>query len=304
MDDNALIVTPSLAQHFAQERRDLQTALNRDLSPAQVVGEARRALDRAGLSFTRSVTDPQIQKAGLWLLEIIKSGAGVLDRATHAEVDMIETAPRASRFDGLKGWRPSLFYMAAASFAVIGLVQGTALLVVGAATLGILHGVSSLKSGFMPRLPFAKTPQALPAPDGRTLTPHAVIRTDIAGFINQLTESLATADHILARMVQTDPTDHWRDDPNLLAMFQNLLEAREAGDGNYALQVVGKEMKTVLSAAGLEALDYSKTTAQWFDELPALIINEGDPDIEMAAPALMTKDGRLIRRGTVWVRRR
>jgi len=303
MDENALIVTPSLAQHFAQERRDLQSALSRDLSPAQVVGEARRALDRAGLSFTRSVSDPQIQKAGLWLLEIIKSGAGMLDRATHAEVDMIETAPRASRFDGLKDWRPGLFYTAAAGFAVIGLVQGAGLVVVGAATLGVLHGLSTLKSGFMSRLPFAKTPKALPAPDGRNLTPQAVIRTDTAGFINQLSDALATADHILARMVQTDPADHWRDDPNLLAMFQNLLEARAAGDGNYALQVVGKEMKTVLSTAGLEALDYSKKTAQWFDELPALIINEGDPEIEMAAPALMTKDGRLIRRGTVWVRR-
>lgn len=303
MDKTDLIVTPSLAQHFAVERRALQTALSADLSPAQVVGEARRALDRAGLSFTRSVTDPHIQKAGLWLLEIIKSGAGVLDRATHAEVALVETAPRSNRFDGLKDWRPGVFYSAAAGLAVIGLVQGTALLVVGSVTLATLHGLTNIKASVLKRLPFMKHPKALPAPNGQVMSAEAVIRTDTAGFINQLSDALATADHILARMVQTEPDAHWRDDSNLMALFQNLLEANVAEDGRYALQVVGKEMKTVLSSAGVEAVEYSKKTSQWFDELPALIINEGDPEIEMAAPALISKDGRLLRRGTVWIRR-
>ena len=72
MKDNSLSVTPSLAQHFVKERQALQSALHKDLSPSQVVGEARRALDRTGLSFTRSVSDPNIQKSGLWLLEIVK----------------------------------------------------------------------------------------------------------------------------------------------------------------------------------------------------------------------------------------
>ncbi len=303
MDNSALIVTPSLAQHFAQERRDLQNALNKDLSPAQVVGEARRALDRTGLSFTRSVSDPQIQKAGLWLLEIIKSGAGVLDRATHAEVAMVETAPKVGRFDGLKDWRPGLFYMTAGGLVVAGLLQGSALMVIGSALLATLHTVSNLKAGAMSRLPFMKRPKALPSPDGRLIQAKAVIRTDTAGFLNQISDAIATADHILARMVQTEPDAHWREDQNLMALFQNLLEANVSDDGNYALQVVGKEMKTVLSGAGIDSVDYSKKTAHWFDELPALVINEGEPDIEMAGPALVTKDGRLLRRGTIWVRK-
>jgi len=90
MDNKALSVTPSLAKHFAPERLALQSALQKDLLPSQVVGEARRALDRTGLSFTREVDDPQIQKSGLWLLEIIKSGAGILDRATHADISVTE----------------------------------------------------------------------------------------------------------------------------------------------------------------------------------------------------------------------
>lgn len=302
MSQSDLIATPSLAQHFAQERRGLQSALKADLSPAQVVGETRRALDRTGLSFTRSVTDPQIQKAGLWLLEIIKSGAGVLDRATHAEVSLIETAPKVGRFDGLKDWRPGLFYSAAAGLVVAGLLQGSALLVIGSTGLALLHGVSGLKQGALSRLPFFKNPKALPSPDGKHLHAEAFIKTDTAGFLNQISDALATADHILARMVQTEPEAHWREDQNLMALFQNLLEANVSEDGNYALQVVGKEMKTVLASAGIEVVTYSKKTAHWFDELPALIVNEGDPNIEMAAPALVSKDGRLLRRGTIWVR--
>lgn len=302
MDKTALSVTPSLAQHFAQERNHLRSALGQDLSPEQVVGEMRRALDRTGLSFTRSVTDPQIQKAGLWLLEIIKSGAGVLDRATHAEVSYVETAPQSRWYDHLKDWRPGLFYGVAGGLVLAGLWQGSALLVAGSASLALLHGLSSLKGELMAKLPFLRAPQALPSPDGRQLKAEAVLRTDTAGFLNQISDALATADHILARMVQTEPETHWRDDQNLMALFQNLLEANLAGDGKYALQVVGKEMNSVLSAAGIESISYSKKTAHWFDELPALIVNEGEPAIEMAAPALITKEGRLLRRGTIWVR--
>ncbi len=303
MEKTELTVTPSLATHFARERTHLQSALNKDLSPAQVVGEARRALDRTGLSFTRSIADPQMQKAGLWLLEIIKSGAGVLDRATHAEVSLVETAPKTSVFDGLKDWRPRLFYTAAGGLVVAGLLQGSGLVVIGSSGLAVLHALTHLKAGALARLPFLKKPKALPSPDGRVMQAEAFIRTDTAGFLNQISDALATADHILARMVQTEPEAHWRHDQNLMAMFQNLLEANVSDDGNYALQVVSKEMKTVLKTAGVEAVEYSKKTAHWFDELPALVINEGESEIEMAAPALVSKDGRLMRRGTVWVRK-
>ncbi|WP_147405894.1 hypothetical protein [Litorimonas taeanensis] len=301
--NTTLITPPSLALHFAQERTYLRKALKPDLTPAQVVGEARRALDRTGLSFTRSVTDPQIQKSGLWLLEIIKSGAGVLDRATQADVQIVEIAPKTSLLDGLKVWRPGVFYISAAGLATLGLLQGTGLVVVSAGLLAGLHAVTTLKSNVLERIPFFKTQNRLPAPDGRNLSAEAFIRTDTAGFLNQISDALATADHILARMVQTEPESQWHENAALMALFQNLLEARSSDDGKYALEVIGKEMKSLLMGVGVEAIDYDKTSAHWFDELPALVINEGDPEIEMAAPALVTKEGRLLKRGTVWVRR-
>tara|TARA_R110002020_G_scaffold89276_1_gene218508 strand:- start:915 stop:1826 length:912 start_codon:yes stop_codon:yes gene_type:complete len=303
METKSLIPPPSLAHHFAQERQNLRQTLSKDLSPSQVVGETRRALDRTGLSFTRSVSDPQVQKAGLWLLEIIKSGAGVLDRATHADVTLVETAPKSGVFDGRKDWRPGLFYIAAGGLFTAGLVQGIGLVVVTALSLAALHAVSTFKFSVFSRLPFMPKPKALPSPAGKNMRAEAFIRTDSAGFINQISDALATADHILARMVQTEPEAHWRDNPALMAVLQNLLEAGAASDGNYALQLVDKEMKSVLASAGIETVDYTESTSHMFDEMPALVINEGDPALEMAAPALTAQDGRLLRRGTVWVRK-
>ncbi len=303
MKDNSLSVSPSLAQYFAKEKQALQTVLHKDLSPSQVVGEARRALDRTGLSFTRNVSDPQIQKSGLWLLEIIKSGVGILDRATHADVSLVETTPKKTVLDTLKQWRPNLFYGAATGLAILGLLQSSALTVSGALILAILHGISDVKTTLFSRFSFIKRPLTLSGPDARMFKPEASIRTDTAGFINQISEALSTADHILARLSQTGPDIHWRDDPAMLSMFQNLLEANATKDGRYALEVVGKDMKTVLTNADIEVVSYSKKTAHLFDELPALIINENDPIVEMAAPALLSKEGRLLRRGTIWVRR-
>ena len=302
MDNQSLIVVPSLAKHFASEKMALSAAIKKDLLPSQVVGEARRALDRTGLSFTREINDPQIQKAGLWLLEIIKSGAGILDRATHADITMTEIAPRASRLEGLKAWRPGLFYGVAGVMAVIGFLQASGLVVVTSVLLASLHGLSNIKGELFSRLPFAKKPLGLPQPDGRVLKHEAVIRTDKSGFINQLSEALSTADHILSRMAQAAPEQHWRDEPALLSLFQNLLEAKTATDGKYALELVSKDMQSILAKADIETVIYSKKTAQFFDELPALIMDKNDPAFEMAAPALVSKDGRLLRRGTVWVR--
>ena len=303
MDNKALSVTPSLAKHFAPERLALQSALQKDLLPSQVVGEARRALDRTGLSFTREVDDPQIQKSGLWLLEIIKSGAGILDRATHADISVTEIAPKVRKFDALKSWRPGLFYSVAGVMAVIGFLQASGLVVMTSVVLASLHGLANIKGEVLSRLPFVKKPVGLPQPDGRVLKHEAVIKTDQSGFINQISEALSTADHILSRMSQTTPETHWRDDPAMLSLFQNLLEARTASDGKYALELVSKDMQSVLSKANIETVIYSKKTSEYFDELPALIMDGVDKPYEMAAPALITKDGRLLRRGTVWVRR-
>ncbi|MGB6228921.1 MAG: hypothetical protein WBF53_02190, partial [Litorimonas sp.] len=96
----------SLSQHFAREVNDLR--LSGEDSPAQAVGAVRRVLDRTAARYARSVSDPQLQRAGQWLVEIVKSGTGLIDRASHADVVWNEVAAKP----GFKmSLRPSLFYI-------------------------------------------------------------------------------------------------------------------------------------------------------------------------------------------------
>ena len=132
----------------------------------------------------------------------------------------------------------------------------------------------------------------------------AVVRLDQAGLIAQVTDALKTADHILLRLSTPTPETHWHDDPRLTALLQGLLEAGRANDETYALELARRELPSLIEGAGLRQVDYSKKTADWFDRLPAPSHQAGQrqPVMETAAPAIVTKDGRVIRRGTVWVR--
>jgi hypothetical protein len=66
------------------------------------------------------------------------------------------------------------------------------------------------------------------------------------------------------------------------------------------MSLIGQELPSLLTGAGVSQVMYSKKTQDMFDRLPAM--GEG-PEFEMAAPALTDADGRVLRRGTVWVRK-
>ncbi len=297
------LVSPSLMPAFAQERKALQTALSvrgeNALSSAQTVGAIRSALDRTGAAFARTTDDPALQKAGLWLIEVIKSGAGVLDRAVTADIAYVETGTPSTGMSSLLG-KPTLFYGAAGLLAVVGLVQGTGLVILSAAVLAGLHTLEPKRwKKLMALLPRSKAPTALEDHTGRQFTAEARLSLDAAGLIGQIEDALKTADHILSRLAEPQTQTHWADTPRLAAMLQNLLEAGGAGDSDFAMELIEKELPSLLSSGGVSVVAYSKKTSQYFDELPG--IGEGKK-IEMAAPALLREDGTLLRRGTVWVR--
>lgn len=285
---------------FARERAALEVSLRAgDLSSAQTVGAIRSALDRTGASFARSTDDPALQKAGLWLIEVIKSGAGVLDRAVSAEVAYVETGTPKAGVSAVLG-QPSLFYGAAAVLGLVGLVQGAGLVMLSAAVLAGLHTLEPKRfKKLLALLPNTKPPAALEDHTGRQFTAEARLTTDTAGLIGQIEDALKTADHILIRLAEPQAETHWTDTPRLAALLQNLLEAGGADDSDFAMDLIGKELPGLLRSGGISVVDYSKKTADYFDELPGL--GEG-AKIEMAAPALLREDGSVLRRGTVWVR--
>jgi len=292
MSENLPSVVPSLARVFEPERRSLQTALTPELSAAQVVTEARSALDRAGVTFTHEVSDPNLQKQGLWLLEMVKAGAGVLDRATGADVIWSERAAKPKRQIAGR----SLYYGAAGVFGIAGLLQGSMLTILAAGVLAGLRFFDPKDWGHLKdKIPFRKKPVALEDLSGRRMEAEAHIRADAQGFITQLVEALKTADHILLRLAEPEMQTDWRDNPRLIGMMQSLLEAEQAGDGDFALTLIKQEMTSVLAGEEVELIAYSKKTKDMFDILPAL----GETETKMAAPALVS-NGRILRRGTIW----
>ncbi len=286
-------LNPSLARAFESERQSLRSGMrDADLSAAQIVAEARRALDRAGLTFTRSTEDPQLQKAGLWLIEMAKSGAGILDQGTGAEIIWHEVAPEKSG-----GWLgQGAFYTVGAGLAVYAYLETSrvALISIVVLTLVRLLDPANLKS-LKNRLPFFKSVPKLDDGKGRHLKAEARITANIDGFLDGLMDSLKTADHIIMRLAEPSAQTHWSDDPRLLGLVQGLLEASSVDDGEFALKLIRQELKSVLRAEDIQAVDYSPAQADYFDILPGV----GRKGMTPAAPALIKGD-EVIRRGTVW----
>lgn len=285
---------PSLARAFEPERERLLTSLRgTDAVSEMVVLDARRALDKTGADFAATTDDPQLQRAGLWLIEMVKSGAGVLDQGTSAQVFLTELpGPKASIWAGR-----GLFYGAAAVFAVAGFVQGSGLTLLAAGGLAALRAFDPAIWGrWKARLPFMKKTPRLEDATGRHMRVDARVQVDPDGFVDALADALRTADHILLRLAEPVSETHWRDDNRLMGMVQNLLEAGAAGDGDFALKLIATELTSTLNGEGVTLVHYSRKTAQYFDTLPAL----GEREKREAAPALMAGD-RVIRRGTIWV---
>ena len=292
-NDTLPAAVPSLARAFEPERTALRGAFKDERGSEMVVLEARRALDRTGASFAKTTDDPQLQKAGLWLIEMVKAGAGVLDRGTDAVINYTEVArPKANVLAGR-----GLFYGAAGIFAVAGFVQGSGLVILAAAALAALRlfDPGNLEA-LAARLPFRKKPLALEDNTGKRMTASARVEVDPDGFIDSLADALRTADHILLRLAEPAQSAHWTDNTRLMGVMQNLLEAQAAGDGAFALKLVEGEVNSLLNSEGVSLVHYSKKTAHLFDSLPAI----GELETREAAPALMSGDT-VLKRGTIWV---
>lgn len=283
----------SLARAFEPERQQLKKALgDQDLSASQIVADARRALDRAGASFAQDSSDPHIHKAGLWLIEMVKAGAGVLDQGTHADIIWHEVPkPKAPKIAG-----QGLFFSVAGGLAVVALMQQASLALMSVAALAALRLVDPANwASLRKRIPFMPKPLAIEDHSGRLMKAEAQVRADATGFVDSLADALRTADHILLRLSEPEAETHWRQDTRLMALVQSLLEASEAEDGDFALKLIGQELESILAAEGISRVAYSRKTKDLFDVLPGI----GHDSPKLAAPALVA-DGEIIRRGTVW----
>ncbi len=293
----ALATIPSLARAFEGERDSLRSLINDEgLSSQKSVTAARMALDRTGDIFAASTEDMQLQKTGLWLLEMVKSGAGVLDKAASAEIIYSEVPNTSKRI--IAG--STLFYGTSLGFLAAGFMQGSFLTMIAAVVLAVLRFFDPKDwKNFLAKIPFIgrkKTP-LLEAQGGQNFKVAAYINVEAGGYVDALSDALKTADHVLSRLAEPQVQTQWMDDKRLMGFVQGLLEAKEAGDGSFAIKLVSTDLESILRSDGVEIVNYSRKTASYFDILPALDMD--GKKAKQAAPALL-KDGQIIRRGTIW----
>jgi hypothetical protein len=297
MDKNLPAELPSLARAFEVEREELRTLITTEgLSSNRAVAAARNALERTAERFVAETLDVKLQKSGLWLLEMVKSGAGVLDRATKADIVWREVPKVGGRV--IAGG--TLFYGSAAVFMMAGFVQGSKLTMIAAAVMAGLRFFDPRDwSMLVAKIPIIgrKKRKLLTVPSGQNYMADAQISVQGGGYVDALADALRTADFILARLAEPTIETTWVDDDRLVGFAQSLLEAHGAHDGGFALKLVESELVSLLRAAHIEIIEYSKKTSDLFDVLPALDMDKGE--IKQAAPAFLL-DGQLLRRGTVW----
>ncbi len=297
MTDKLPANTPSLARAFEGEREPLRLAISeQDLSSNKAVLKARRALDRTGDVFISQTEDMVLQKTGLWLIEMVKAGAGTLDRGVSADIVWREVPKTSAKV--IAG--STLFYGAAGIFMLAGFVQGSKLTILAGAVLAALRFFDPKDwKHYLQKIPFIgrkKTP-LLEAPGGQSFMADAHISVEAGGYVDVLADALRTADHILLRLSQPARETHWRDNARLMGLVQGLLEARSAQDADFAFKLIGSELESILQSEGVEIVDYSRGTAKLFDAMPALDMKAGKD--KQAAPALVV-DGVVLRRGSIW----
>ena len=297
MTDKLPANTPSLARAFEGEREPLRLAISQqDLSSNKAVLEARRALDRTGDLFITQTEDMVLQKAGLWLIEMVKAGAGTLDRGVSADIIWREVPKTSAKI--IAG--STLFYGAAGMFMLAGFVQGSKLTIMAGGVLAALRFFDPKDwKHYLQKIPFIgrkKTP-LLEAPGGQSFMADAHISVEAGGYVDVLADALRTADHILLRLAHPARETHWRDNARLMGLVQGLLEAKSAKDSGFAFKLIGSELESILQSEGVEIVDYSHGTAKLFDAMPALDMKVGTD--KQAAPALVV-DGVVLRRGSIW----
>lgn len=286
---------PSLYASFETQRDGLISDIaGSALSPGQIVTSARKALDRTGKHFSAQTEDMKLQRAGLWLLEMVKSGANVLDQGAKAEIVWHEVPAKRAPYP----WAQNLFYVVGFGLVVWSISQDSKQGAIAGVTLMVLRFLDPDNwRGRFDRFKFWKRKKNKIDFGEGAAKAEARIQVNANGFVTALSESLKTADHILTRLAEPTKETHWREDARLMHFVQGLLEARQSDDGDFALTLIAKELESILAAEGIQRLEYNPKTSQYFDVMPSI----DQTETTVAAPALMV-DGQLIVRGTVWSR--
>ena len=277
----------TLTELFDQHRAQLRQRLNDELSPEQVVQEVKSwlgsLLTLASREKDRSLTERRLLG---FLLDVVKSAVATLV-SCEAVADERQQPQRVSSATNRGDWflRVVRVVIAAALGSVLFQIENFFCL----ALLAVLVLLDVREWFIKPSVTAAQA--TLPEPTTR-------MRVNVDALLSRLRETLRATDAVLteASQPQPSPVSSLGDDTALLELFQELLYAASVEDGIFALKQL-KPLIFLLEKHGIRAERFSAERAFLFDAVPSL--DAKSREWLTLKPALVTKEGKPLRRGLV-----
>ena len=280
----------TLVELFDQQREHLRLRLGEHPDGEHTVREVKTCLGSLLTAYGREKDHPLAERRLCgFLLDAVSAAVATL--AGHVSVvDQHQTSapsPSSSRSIERGRWLLRAVYGVIA-IALAGLLfQGGAL--TGLALLGALVLLSVREWFSSPALPMA--PALQPSP-----RPHPVI--DTHRVLAQVREALKAVDMVMAEAVLPPlvAPSAWEEDGALLDLMHELLRAAYAEDGEYALKHLNT-LTFVLARQGVTLQNFTVDHHHLFDTVQDLSTH--NQTWRTLKPALVKKDGRVLRRGLV-----
>ena len=285
----------TLTQILEEDKRELLEALESAREPEKMVPVLEKEIDRILYRHNEECDNENLRNAAAWILQTVKAAAAFVE--SESEVKIWEQ----TRADGQTGKKHSpwgyilsaaglvlVIAALAAQSGVAGLIKlpvSLAFGLLGAAALFLGGYLSAGKSGF-------KKAGSGHADESRYKTEilpgseriYRVLHTAML-VADQNLQQAAVLPGGSGTEIGADSADGQSGD--LLKLFSDLLEAEYSGDGEFALERLGR-IRYFLHRHGIETVDYGEPVKSLFDTLPS--------DAEgTLRPALVREEKLLVR---------
>ncbi len=298
----------NLTHLLDQRRAMLSEQLAAHPEPIAVAAETRRFLDLLHAEYrAQSVLNGAQQRVLPFLFDQLKATVNLIVSVNQAQVwqssSTSDTEVESSRHRPL--WQHPWALTGAQAFFVLLLLSS---LWGDASFLGFLWLLLLLGSEAVRRMPqlfrnginfneiSSAVKQFTPTPP-----PAQNIKTqvNVPEFLNALADAVLTTDKLLAEIHAVSHVSTGNggleDYPAVLTLMQDLLEARNEADGQYALRKA-KTVPALLDLYQIEVQEFNGDNAKFFEFFPSL--NPMDEEVKTLTPALLKYD-RLLSRGRV-----
>lgn len=285
---------------YDQHASELSAAIPDESTPDRAVEAVRAFLDRLSEQYHAAAELPEhVAVAARAGMDVLRDAAGILVSASRTQIWF---QPGPGGLPGTQRKRHFLWTRIFLSSAVVALVAFAGLvlwtgqqidalvLLVAAAALELLRVVISFIGGRRGRRDMDRTVSEMRS--------QAVVHVDPRALQSRLSHALGALDKLIERAASVRPSIASAgpviEDPAFTELLQDLMEARETGDGEYALRVL-RSLRAVLEQHGIRVVSFDGANRNLFEFTPA--VDSSTQDVTLR-PALV-HEGRVLRRGLV-----